>query len=101
MVNPKTVYYTFRLLEGESLTVQCMKWDSMVSEDEPIETYKIQPDNPSYFGACDCPAYRKCKHLKCVLEAQEQGFLDNIWEYIWRERSGWEKSDEYRPWDEL
>jgi hypothetical protein len=101
MANHKTVYYTFRLLQLEPLMVQAMKWDSMVSEEVPLDTYLVKPDNAGYFGACSCPAYRECKHYKCVQEAKTDGKLDELWKWIWTEKNGWLPVDDIPTVEEL
>lgn len=100
MANPKSVYYTFRKVVDEPLVVEARKWDDMVSEEEPIETYRVLP-NGNALSRCSCPAYRECKHFRCVHELIATGRLDNAWEWMWHEKNGWTKLDDIKPIEEL
>lgn len=96
MANPKSVYYTFRKVKDAPLTVEAKKWDDNVSDELPVETYVVRPEGIG-LSKCSCPAYRECKHYKCVHEAMQSGFIDMLYEYMWTERRGWQKLDDIRP----
>lgn len=86
-------YYTFRLVSGNPLKVDCYKWDELL--DEVVETYHIQPNNTTIHGGCSCPAWRNdCKHMKCVKEAIELGRLDEL--HVWSWKDGvWTEDQEF------
>lgn len=96
MANPKSVYYTFRKVKDGPLTVEAKKWDDMVSEDVPIETYIVRPEGAG-LSRCSCPAYRECKHYKCVVEAMADNKINELWAWKWTEHQGWIKLDDITP----
>lgn len=100
MTNPKTVVYTFRKVKDAPLTVEAVKWDEMVSDEVPVEIYTVRPENAGYFR-CSCPAYRECKHVRVVLEAMEDGKIDELWSWTWSEKLQWTKVGDIRTIEEL
>lgn len=98
--NPKSVYYTFRKVRDIPLLVEAMKWDDNVSDEIPVETYKVKPEDQGMFK-CSCPAYRECKHYKCVHEAIQDGKIDELWSWMWSERGGWQRVDDIKTVEEL
>lgn len=99
MANPKSVYYTFRKVKDAPLTVEALKWDDNVSDELPVATYIVRPEGGG-LSKCSCPAYRECKHFKCVTEAMSDGKIDEFWHWIWHEKKGWERVEDIRTIDE-
>lgn len=101
MSNPKSVYYTFKVVSevGQPLRVAAHKWDENVSDELPVTTYYVMPEG-SGLSKCSCPAYRECKHFKKVLEAMSDGKIDELWFWLWHEKTGWKKLDDIKPVDE-
>jgi len=94
------IYYTFRVVEQEPLKVECKKWEE--GSDLPMETYKIEPDNPSIHGGCSCPAWtNNCKHMKCVKEARQDGKINELYHWKWDEKAGWTRIDDIRSIEEF
>lgn len=95
-------YYTFKvvsgMLPGEELVVECHKWEEETG-DHAGDIYKVRPDG-STFVSCSCPAYRECKHLKCVKEARADGKIDELWKWRWDENQGWKELDDLKPIEE-
>lgn len=95
-----TYYYTFKVSElkedGGLKTVECTKWEEL---GEPVGVYKVKPGH--YFQGCDCPAYRQCKHQKCVDEAIETGKIEALWEWRWDEVNGWTRLNDINTVEEL
>lgn len=92
-------YYTFKVVSKprEELRVEAHKWDEMGGHEE---TYIVRPSGCSFI-ACTCPAYKECKHLKCVKEACVDGKIDHLWEWKWDEKNGWARLDDIQPFEEL
>lgn len=82
-------YYTFKVISSASdeLRVEAHKWDEMGGHEE---TYVVRPTGCT-FVACTCPAYRECKHLKCVKDTLVDGKIDELWKWRWDEKQGWTK----------
>lgn len=97
MAGKAHIYYTFKVLtptldrSDAGFTVACMKWDEMEGSDElPVETYKIAPNNRTVVGGCSCPAWKwDCKHVRCVNEAIADGKLGELHRWRWGEKTGW------------
>lgn len=85
-------YYTFRVITNvpNSMAVDCHKWQE--GDDIPSATYRINPLYKGPHGGCSCPAWKwDCKHMKCMLEAIDKGFVDNLHNLRWSEKYGWEE----------
>ena len=84
-------YYTFKVVDepndsGESIRVECHKWEAT---GEHLLVYKVRP-NTEWQG-CSCPAWRTCKHQKCVAEMLESGKIQEPHKWRWDEVNGWQQ----------
>lgn len=93
-------FYTFKVVsqDGEPFKVDCMKWEEATGEG-PVEIYHVKPEHQ--WMACSCPAYRKCKHQKCVEELLEDGKIQELWKWRWDEKKGWQPLDDIQPIEEF
>lgn len=103
MAGKAHIYYTFKVLSGNNhrpedfeFQVAVHKWDELEGSDElPVDTYKVMPNNRTAVGGCSCPAWKwDCKHWKAVNEAIKLGYAGEFHRYKWTERGGWEKLDD-------
>lgn len=101
MAKPAKFYYTFkRVLPAEAgmlEKVECHKWEA--SGEHTGVVYKVIPGT-SWQG-CDCPAWRECKHQKCVQEAFDSGKIDELWKWRWDEKGGWQMLDDIPSIEEV
>jgi hypothetical protein len=100
MVAALKYYYTFKVaptVDGTALVVECHKWEEATGEH--VETYRVKPGQ-QYMG-CTCPAYRTCKHQKCVDEALEDGKIGELWKWRWDEKNKWTELKDIQPIEEM
>lgn len=85
-------YYTFKpkVIDGELKVVECHKWEEATGEH--AEMYRVQVGVE--WRGCSCPAYRACKHQKCVRELIESGRIQEPWKWRWDEKAGWQEMDD-------
>lgn len=96
-------YYTFKVTskQGEPLRVECHKWEEETGEHSGT-TYIVAPEKlEAWLGKCSCPAYRTCKHVKCVEEALADGKAQEFWKWRWDEKNGWAELKDIQPIEEL
>lgn len=91
-------YYTFKIAGENPLIVEAHKWEEETG-DHSGTTYKINPNND--WQGCDCPAWRKCKHQRCVQEAIESGKIASLWKWRWDEKKGWTELKDIVPMEDL
>lgn len=94
-------YYTFKIVsgEGEPLKVEAHKWEEETG-DHSGDTYIVRPDGASFIS-CSCPAFKECKHLRCVKEAIQDGKAQEFWNWRWDEKNGWKKVDDIPSIEEI
>jgi len=94
-------YYTFKVANDGSETgqviVECHKWEELSGEH--ADTYRVKP-GVEWMG-CSCPAYRHCKHQKCVQETIETGKFRELWKWRWDEKHGWQELKDITPIEEM
>jgi hypothetical protein len=96
-------YYTFKVVSssGEPLKVEAHKWEEETG-DHSGTTYTVEPEKlEAWLGQCSCPAYRKCKHIKCVEEVLQDGRIYELWKWRWNEKHGWSELKDIQPIEEL
>lgn len=85
------IYYTFQLMQVNPWRIiRVNKWAE--GDQEPTQWYEVFPDGRAGAGQCSCPAYRVCKHIRCVEEAWRTGKNTELWKWRWTEKGGWEEN---------
>ena len=82
-------YYTFRQTDDPNKW-DALKWDEM-NDEVPTITYVVEPFFGGYRGACSCPAWRQCKHIKCVQFLLQSGRHTEAHMLRWTEKGGWQE----------
>jgi hypothetical protein len=82
-------YYTFQIQqENPFRIVNVNKWEE--GGDIPSTIYQVFPDGRRGAGQCSCPAYKVCKHIKCVADLFSDPAKHAFpWQWQWSESEGW------------
>lgn len=83
-------YYTFRPTQDPNKW-EAVKWDE-ANDEVPTIVYTVEPFFGGYRGACSCPAWRQCKHIKCVQSLLQSEKSERAHLLRWTEKRGWQES---------